>query len=397
MILLVAANFACLILLSGRALLVRPLDVAQRHTLIIYVIANLDHVIESNFRYFVQHGMLETPEYKYIVVEQVSTELDPLAPDILDSLPANAKVIKHKNECHDLGTVGWLLFESGQVDLTEFEYYGWLNPTVMGPFVPSYVDSRTWPSIFTAQLSDDVKLSGTVLSCSGTVHPVKGLKEVPHLHSFLQFTDRVGLSVLRARATLSCKATREDVIYFGELGISEAITDAGYNMRSLMLRYTDVDWRKVRSCNQGQSSLKPGGYEGDDLDPLEVIFVKVKQQQKWWPVQKRARLYAELAHGHYKLDPQASTFVQSTQHKKHLRLLKPYFDFDFYREQHIDLRNFSTRDLFRHFLSDGYAEKRLFKLVRGKESRVFGGDRDDPAEALNFAGFVKNVNSPLVP
>jgi hypothetical protein len=65
----------------------------------------------------------------------------------------------------------------------------------------------------------------------------------------------VGLEIIRADAhALGCYRSKWLTILYGELGISDAILSAGYNLDTLMLRYSGrVDWRKRENwnCNAG--------------------------------------------------------------------------------------------------------------------------------------------------
>lgn len=45
----------------------------------------------------------------------------------------------------------------------------------------------------------------------------------------------------------------------------------------VLSRYQNLDWRdhKNWNCNANSSPYKAGHYDGIDIDPLEVLFVKV--------------------------------------------------------------------------------------------------------------------------
>ena len=79
-------------------------------------------------------------------------------------------------------------------------------------------------------------------------------------------------------SVFSCYETLHDTIYFSELGSSAVILEAGYNIASLMLRYQGIDWREKENwnCNERFSPYAEHHYDGLSLDPLEVVFVKVR-------------------------------------------------------------------------------------------------------------------------
>jgi len=112
----------------------------------------------------------------------------------------------------------------------------------------------------------------------------------------------VGLDLIRKNATvLACYDTMQDVVFYGERGITETILNAGYGIDSLMARYQGMDWSKGSSnmetiealgCNADMNPIQPGFYDGTDVDPMEVMFVKVKsaflEADPPWPSAMRA-------------------------------------------------------------------------------------------------------------
>eukprot|EP00798_Chlamydomonas_sp_ICE-L_P028092 gene28092-31200_t len=90
---------------------------------------------------------------------------------------------------------------------------------------------------------------------------------------------QVGLQVLkRDKHVFQCHSNRWNTIYHSELGSSAAMFRAGYNIDCLMERYQDVDWRDPTNwvCNARFSPQGENFLDGITLDPLEVMFVKVK-------------------------------------------------------------------------------------------------------------------------
>lgn len=64
--------------------------------------------------------------------------------------PPTLQILIHKNECYDIGTLGWF-FASGTVELSSYKYFIFLNASVRGPFLPAY-----WP-VSAGALSSDVR------------------------------------------------------------------------------------------------------------------------------------------------------------------------------------------------------------------------------------------------
>lgn len=184
----------------------------------------------------------------------------------------NVRVLPRPNECYDGGSMGEVLRTHPEL-LAAYKYYLLLNSSVRGPFLPRYFDprgQRPWTAALTGLLSDDVKLVGTTISCQGQVH----------VQSMVLATDRVGLAVLWKAGTLDCARDRDDAILRYELGASAQIMARGYSVDCLMLRYRGVDWLREQqahaACNGGRNPFVALNNDGLDINPLEVLFVKVK-------------------------------------------------------------------------------------------------------------------------
>lgn len=204
-------------------------------------------------------------------------------PEPLPDLPRNARYLQHNNECFDIGTVGWVL--ANHVDYRSYAYFVWLNSSVRGPFMPSYVGPMMhWTQPFLSKIDQSVKLVGATINCGGAY----GRPPVPHVQSYVAATDNVGMEVLLRKGTVfRCWDNMADTVIYSEIGASEAIVQAGYTFDSLMLRYQGLDWRHpaLVHCNGGSNPLQPGFNDGITVEPLEVMFVKVKESMKaaQWP------------------------------------------------------------------------------------------------------------------
>jgi hypothetical protein len=349
-------------------------------TLIVYVMANTDESTEDNFRYFVRHGVKSgSLSHNYIFVIQVGDGLVEFR-NPLPLLPENAAYVNHTNECYDVGTVGWLIYESGNVRVSDFEYFIWLNPSVRGPIMPSWQNQMDWPSIFTSKVDEDTKLSGTVISCGGILDPTLPPRINPHLQSYVLATDKTGLAILHDAGALSCYASYTEVVYHGELGASLAILSAGYNIHSTMLRYQGVDWRNKSNwgCNRGGSPIAPGNHFGADLDPLEVVFVKLKDKQLSWETSRRAVAYTSMIEGDAKRCLQCNLAVDDSESLQRARnaisALAPFFNESYYVLKSRDLHALHGMDLWKHFLMNGFNEQRPFALtVNGKQKEFPSG------------------------
>lgn len=277
---------------------VREFDKPQAPTLVTYIFSHTDPEYAENLGYFLRQGIRENDGCDYVIVIQVPDAQNTLPLDLSEDLDtirlfSNVNVMKHTNECYDLGTIGWVYSILG-TSMSKYSYFVWLNSSVRGPFLPSYLDGKYhWTRGFTEKLNEHVKLVGSTLSCgmSGDHPPTL------HVQTYAVATDVIGLELLQSNDTIfKCYRTMEDVVFFSERGISETILNAGYGIDSLMSRYQGIDWQSGRhvvdayGCNGDLNPLQPGFYDGTDVDPMEVMFVKVKDPflKAGWPSATKA-------------------------------------------------------------------------------------------------------------
>ena len=91
------------------------------------------------------------------------------------------------------------------------------------------------------------------------------------------------------------------MVVHSEIGASTAILDAGYNLDCLMMRYQGLQWGSEAArdhewpCNEGLNPLQPHFNDGIDVNPFEVMFVKVKAAflEAGWSHAASAATFAE--------------------------------------------------------------------------------------------------------
>ncbi|KAL4442029.1 hypothetical protein ABPG77_011290 [Micractinium sp. CCAP 211/92] len=273
---------------------------ARGRTLVVYAYGGSDPEYPTNLGFFLDEAVKADDGCDYLIVMQQGEGVAPPGP--LPTLPRNARFVRHPNKCFDWGTWGWAL-DSQVANLGSYEYFIFLNPSVRGPFLPAYLRGRMhWTEPLLSKLGDSVKL--------------------PHVQSYAVATDRRGLAVLRsAGSVFACHESMRDVIHSSELGSSRVILEAGFNIACLMQRYQardliategrlpsgsaahkGVDWRRRETyaqglCNGAANPLPAGANNGVDVDPLEVLFIKVKSNMlaAEWPAVRLAEKLSEWA------------------------------------------------------------------------------------------------------
>lgn len=108
---------------------------ASRDTLVLYVFSSTDPEAIHNLKYFVREAVRPGDGCDYVFIMQ-SNENSTI-PD-LPKLPANARYLMHPNQCYDWGTFGWAI-NSTHVNASRYQYFIFMNSSVRGPFMPSYL------------------------------------------------------------------------------------------------------------------------------------------------------------------------------------------------------------------------------------------------------------------
>jgi len=116
------------------------------------------------------------------------------------------------------------------------------------------------------------------------------------------------------------------------------------------------------------------------LDPMEVVFIKYKRAQKWWPSQQRAALYTLFNDQSVPLsEPLRSLETKRTIGHFVVDSLLPFFDVDYYVSSSRDLHVLTGDALVCHFVTAGFIEARPFRLVSTCGSTRYGGADANPA------------------
>ena len=321
-------------------------------TLVLYVHSENDGQHLPNFLYFLDKAVRcwQDVDYLFVINRDDAESLnatDPSAPwrQRLPPLPPNAKYILHPNECMDWGTAGWLLSlpdtHPDHVDTSKYRYFFLLNSSVKGPFLPIFLEERmdldgsvqcgeggqpidgtspaslfSWPHIFLSRLSTSVKLVGCTISCEIDTH----------VQSYLLAFDFVALQVLwqvdgrvkegtfpiaverdfgrwqtfkggiravnKTGPAFTCPVDYASATRQGEVGASQAILSAGYNIAVMERFWYGVDFRiQPDLCTANRWVGNPsalgvpldrmkGKTEHVGLVPWDVVFVKVKDRLK---------------------------------------------------------------------------------------------------------------------
>ncbi len=245
-------------------------------TLVSYAYFEGSALNAKNLKFFLTVGVKEREDVVFIFVVKgtfsawIPKGLGPCSIEFPNY--SNLLVVQAVNsaQCHDFDSFAIAL---ANVDPNDYKYFVFINSSVRGPFLPSYLSGQDWVTLFTTQLTDDVKLVGTTVNCFYRIH----------LQSMFLVTDIVGLSHFYNR--FRCYETKTQMIFEGEVMISQDLLAAGFNIKPMMLAYKDVDFRKLSpddpmcfpNHDKFQDPYHEDAYFGVSISPVEVVFFKTNR------------------------------------------------------------------------------------------------------------------------
>lgn len=353
----------------------QSLATLRGRTLVLYVYSKSDKQYESNLLFFLRKGVsADDGSMDYVIIMQEGEGI--LGETVLPpSLPQNVRIIRHVNDCFDWGTFGWAV-NSGAVDTSSYKYIIFLNSSIRGPFLPSYWPSELhWSHAFTSRINDENKLVGATISCEGSWKDgvlTGEHRQNPHVQSYIVAMDQIGLELLKSDPrVLKCYHKLHDAIWYAELGSSAAVLNAGYNIDSLMVRYQGLDWRDTRNwqCNAGYNPYAEWMYDGINISPFEVMFIKVKEflLDANWTAATVADKYSKWIMEEEE-DITTNEYVKNKAYLREVKIIgmrakgDACFDYEFYKVRNPDLPKWAHSQIWEHFVKNGQHEGRQFRF-----------------------------------
>lgn len=165
--------------------------------------------------------------------------------------------------------------------LQRYAYFFFLNSSVKGPFLPSYIPPTWhWSHAYMGRFTGNIHAVGSSLVC---LPDVDAGGPGPRLESWAIALDQKGISaaiedgVFAVRTCKLCTSAAEGVVVGGEYGMTLALLKRGYNVATLMSRYArDINWAEPKhwGCNDNVHPSRHGTYGGIAFHPYETVFVK---------------------------------------------------------------------------------------------------------------------------
>jgi len=220
-----------------------------------------------NFKFFLHHAVeryfpLDEGIVDYVIIINGYLHDGIDFPDL-----CNVWIVKRENSM-DFCAYRMVL-GAGVVDLSEYNYFFFINAEVVGPFLPSYWnDSWVVPFLNRFDASTRVAIVGPYISCMDS----------PHVNSPMFVLNSEGLQLVRD--LWLCKG-HEETIEQMEVPQSTKLLDAGYNLGSLIFMYQNLNVTKDLKCNNLQNPFFFGMYDTNNITKFlyfnsvfEVVFVK---------------------------------------------------------------------------------------------------------------------------
>ncbi|PNH08539.1 hypothetical protein TSOC_004894 [Tetrabaena socialis] len=280
-------------------------------------------------------------------------------------LRSRLKVVQRNDTCLD----GFYVHRGLEaVDHRLYSYFVLVDSSVRGPFLPLYFLAHApWVEALTSLITNSVKLVGPTINCAPSVH----------VQATVLATDSVGLNVLLRQNSFACHAAQDKAFAHFVVGSSQSILQAGYTLKSLQLRYRNLDFRNATGCNGMIGPNTDMSSDGLSLEPFEVLFVESKKYRrseladfvaKYTDYMLERRDYR--ANDFYGEKVSRHFVEQLDETLKAAAMCLAVFDHAFYAQQNPDLAVLGGAQtaLLDHFQKYGFKEGRPSRWVATKDT-----------------------------
>jgi hypothetical protein len=245
--------------------------------LVLYAYYEKDNVYKNNLEFFLRKGIRTECDYVFIVNGNTTVNI----PDL-----PNIKILYKENEDYDFGAYNHA-FNNIQ---KHYKYYIFMNSSVRGPFIPSYVTMK-WYEPFINMLKDDVKLVGTTINIMTSPSEFSQIFEKhsgysrPHTHIQSQFfaMDKECLDFLLSKELFSSKNYNNfnEFIAFKEIMMSQLVLHNGWNISAIIPEYNGHDYRilqqDINFSSYNHDPCFANSCFGRTMHPYECIFIKTNR------------------------------------------------------------------------------------------------------------------------
>jgi len=216
----------------------------MKKLLVLYIF----HEYNDRVEYFLKNAVFYDPQVDFYFISndpQYSFESN-------HYIPKYVKTLKRENIGYDFG--GWSEAILNNDLATKYEYYLFVNSSVIGPFLPFSYKQR-WTDKYLEGLKNNVKLFGSTINTVGYYDitipnfsdftSVYDPKKMSHVQSYIFIIDQETLHYLincEIFSTTNIAKSFPEAICLKEINMSRKIIEKGWNIGSLMKYYEGVDF-----------------------------------------------------------------------------------------------------------------------------------------------------------
>lgn len=232
-------------------------------TLVLYVF----HEYNMRVKYFIDNCIFKDETVDFMIICN--------NPSISFPVPSYVNIIFRENTGFDFG--GWSEGLLKDNIYKGYDYFIFVNSSVLGPFLPLYYRGR-WTDIYINGLEGDIKLFGSTIN----TNTFENLLLYPHVQSYIFSVDKPTLEYL-----IECDIFSNSNIsntYYGaiinkEVLMSTKILEKGWNIGCLMPQYKGVDFkfRDKKPEEYGITFLGDvtfGVYHNVHWNEYQLVFIK---------------------------------------------------------------------------------------------------------------------------
>lgn len=287
------------------------------HSVLVTFVYKEDPETKSNLEFFLTNGLVKGVYYHFIINHHICTV----------EIQENEFVrIFKRTDSIDLAAYKFSIQQVA--DQTKYSHYFFINSSCRGPFLPPWATSQTWVDVFIGTMSkhqkngnnndndaDAINLIAPIIEfppdslgyVSMDVPVDPSAPNMPFLHTYMFGCTRSALVILlNARCFDGVDdikdSDRLQAVLNNERRITACILLSSENssVKSLLTKYQKVNlknptqWHAQKWCMPTSTASCPEvpfNYDGIDLHPYEVVFIKNIRRSNV----TRAQLYAGIS------------------------------------------------------------------------------------------------------
>jgi hypothetical protein len=251
-------------------------------TLIIYCYKE-DEQTKKNLNFFVKNGLVNNPNYNYVfLINDKKCTVNIPKND-------NIEIIYNDYSIYDIFTYKRYInnkLKENKNYFDKYEYFYFINSSCIGPFIiPLY--KKTWIDLLNEELNEFDFIAPIIEfpNGAGIVKKYIGFNEekdkcIPFLHTYMFGMNKEGFIIFLDLLN-KVKDEKQESVMSLERSMTYYFILNNKKINSFLLKYKNIDlnnkdnWIHSKWNNTDTTCIEvPYNYDGIDVNPFEVIFVK---------------------------------------------------------------------------------------------------------------------------